>query len=169
MGGAALAEVEEVLFVLPSIQPHKSYEGVGFESRLELLMKAVESHPRFSVASSDGGLFIDIARECRVTYGDAEISLICGRDAAERIVNWNYADCSSIEDQLKEYSMLVAARQGTYRPPDHLASAIRPLYLDEEFDWHSATEIRQRIKNGHDWESLVPPSIMRDVAKLYRS
>lgn len=167
LGGAALAETDEVLFVLPRIQPHKTYEGVGFDERLRLLLKAVESHSRFSVASSDGGLFIDIAREARIAYRDAEIALICGRDAAERITCWDYTGGSTIEEQLREYSLLVAARQGSYLPPENLASRIRPLNLSAEYGWYSSTEVRQRITSGTEWENLVPPSIAREVARLY--
>src|SRR5437764_13792105 len=78
---AALKHVDEVLFVLPREFPHKVYEGASFDERMEML-RAAADQPRFSIASTGGGLFIEIARECRETYGDAALCFLCGRDAA---------------------------------------------------------------------------------------
>src|SRR5438105_1593079 len=55
---AAEAQVDEVLFVLPREFPHKAYEGASFEERIEMLRLAVDGEPRFSIASTDAGLFI---------------------------------------------------------------------------------------------------------------
>ena len=52
---AALARVDEVLFVLPRAFPHKTYDGAGLEERLAMLQAAVEDQPRYSVAASDQG------------------------------------------------------------------------------------------------------------------
>src|ERR1039457_6294466 len=65
----ALAVVDEVVFVLPRQFPHKTYSGASFEQRVELLCMALEGRPRFSVAASEGGLFAEIAGECRDVYG----------------------------------------------------------------------------------------------------
>src|SRR6266436_6594706 len=89
MAEAALTVVDEVLFVLPRAFPHKEYTAAGFDQRLELLRAATAGHPRFSLAAADRGLFIDLAREARADYGEGtELFLLCGRDAAERIVSW---------------------------------------------------------------------------------
>src|SRR4051794_31945900 len=92
LAGAALAQVDEVLFVLPREFPHKVYEGASFAERIEMLQLAAADEPHFSIASTGGGLFIEIARECRDAYSDAALCFLCGRDAAERIVNWDYGD-----------------------------------------------------------------------------
>src|SRR5690348_3009479 len=77
LAGAALAHCGEVLFVLPRTLPHKDYRGVGFEDRLHLLERAAAAHDRFAVASSGGGLFLEIAAECQEAYGsDVEIVLV---------------------------------------------------------------------------------------------
>jgi hypothetical protein len=41
---------------------------------------------------------------------------MCGRDAAERIVGWDYGDGPPIQDQLNEFRLLVASREGEYSP-----------------------------------------------------
>ena len=123
---AALAHVDHVLLVMPRELPHKRYEGVGLEQRLALVERAVNG--RHSIAISDGGLFIDIARECRDAYGSScEPWFICGRDAAERIVNWDYGAGAGIADQLREYGLLVADRHGRYEPPPQLLHRVRRL------------------------------------------
>src|SRR5688572_11711044 len=88
---AALAMIDEVVFVIPRFFPHKDYDGASFEQRIEMVSQMASGEERFSVAAATGGLFVEIARECREAY-DSRPGLIflCGRDAAERIVNWDY-------------------------------------------------------------------------------
>src|SRR5690349_9471334 len=81
---AALNVLDEVLFVLPRVFPHKAYSGASFEERLAMLQAAAGEDPRLSIAASDRGLFLEIAEECREAYGpEVDLSFLCGRDAAE--------------------------------------------------------------------------------------
>jgi len=165
---AALAEVDEVLFVLPRLFPHKEYERAGFQDRLRLLLAAVEREPRCSVAATEGGLFIEIARECREVYGpDTELLFLCGRDAAERIAGWDYGAPGAFARQLEEYSLLVADRDGTYEPPPQFRGRVRRLPLAENLSGVSATEVRSRIARGEPWEHLVPEAIVGLVREIY--
>ena len=61
--------VDEVLCVLPRVFPHKEYFGATLEQRVEMLTLAEDSGLPYSVASSEAGLFLDIARECHEHYG----------------------------------------------------------------------------------------------------
>lgn len=165
---AALAVVDEVLFVLPRVFPHKVYGAVSLEQRMTLLLAATEGEPRFSVAATDGGLFLEIAAECRHAYGpDIELYFLCGRDAAERIIHWDYGPLPPIARQLESYHLLVAARRGAFTPPASLAAAVRTLPLDAGYSEVSATEVRRRIRAGEPWRHLVPASITEQVARLY--
>lgn len=165
---AALGQVDEVLFVLPRRFPHKEYETVRFEERLELVLAATADEPRFSVAASDGGLFIEIARECRIVYGDrVELWFLCGRDAAERIVNWDYGEPGAFRRQLEELGLLVADRESPYEPPSGLRHRIRRLRIEAGHDDVSATRVREGIQRGGDWRDLVPSSIADRVEQLY--
>jgi len=166
---AALARVDEVVFVLPRRFPHKEYSGAGIEARAALLLALAAGSASFSVAHAEGGLFIEIVRECRAAYGGSvRVSMLCGRDAAERIVHWDYGVPGAIEKMLEEFSLLVAARRGEYAPPPRLADAIGGLELDGEFDHVSASEVRRRIAAGEDWEHLVPAAVRDRVRRLYR-
>src|ERR1035441_1093408 len=61
----ALAVVDEVVFILPRQFPHKTFCGASFEQRVELLGMALGGERRYSVATSERGLFAEIAAECR--------------------------------------------------------------------------------------------------------
>ena len=115
---AALGRLDEVVFVLPRVFPHKDFDGPGFDLRIQMLLAATANQPRFSVASTQGGLFLEIARECRALYGPRpELWFVCGSDAAERIVNWDYGQPGAFQRQLEEFGLLVASRLGGYQPP----------------------------------------------------
>lgn len=167
---SALDRVGEVLFVLPRHFPHKEFEKVGFPERLRLLEQALAPYPRFSLAASTGGLFIDIARESRKYYPPStDLLFLCGRDAAERIVNWDYGEPQAFRRQLEEYQLLVARRGDDYHPPPDLAAFIHPLDTPAGWDDVSATEVRRRIAAGKPWRHLVPSPIAPLVERLYHS
>jgi nicotinate-nucleotide adenylyltransferase len=169
MARAALACVEEVVFVLPRAFPHKRYEGASFEDRVRMLEAALANEPRFSIAATEGGLFIEIARECRIEYGPLpELYCLCGRDAAERIVNWDYGAPGAFAEQLREYHLLVAPRQGNFAPPPECAARFHILALEEDYDELSASEVRARIARGDPWEHLVPAPAVEMVRGIYR-
>jgi len=166
---AAAVRVDQVLLVLPRAFPHKEYLGPGFRERADMLLDLAADAGFFSVACTEGGLFIEIARECRASYeGITRVSMLCGRDAAERIVNWDYGVPRAIDTMLGEFGLLVAARRGEYTPPPSLARSIGCLELDGEFDCVSATEVRRLIAAGQAWEHLVPAAVRARVRRLYR-
>jgi len=168
---AALAEVGEVLFVLPRSFPHKPYRDTTLEQRLELLAAALEGASLFSMAVADGGLFIEIARECRKIYPPpVRLSFVCGRDAAERVAGWDYGRRGAWQEMLQEFDLLVAPRAGESRPEagDGLALA-GTLAVDPGWATVSASEVRRRIAAGDAWEHLVPAEIRAAVRRLYGS
>ena len=165
---AALEAVDEVVFVLPRLFPHKAYSGAGFEERIAMLHAAIAAHPAFSVAASDGGLYLEIADECRAAYGPAvRLACLCGRDAAERILAWEYGRPGVPEEMLHSFDLLVANRAGGYVIPPRWSHAIRTLSLAGPFDHVSASEVRERAASGQPWEHLVPPAIRGEVRRIY--
>lgn len=163
---AALTRVDAIVFVLPRAFPHKAYEGVGIKDRLEMLVKLARQDARLAVAVSDGGLFIEMARELRGCSGSIETPIVvCGRDAAERIVSWPYGAAEPIETQLAEYRLLAASREGLFQPPEALAAFVETI--DVQWDEVSSTAVRDAIANGSPWRHLVPEQIHTDVEALY--
>jgi nicotinate-nucleotide adenylyltransferase len=165
---AALEHADEVLLVMSRGLPHKRYEGVDLPARLELLRKAFSGADRFSIGVTEGGLFLDIARECRIIYGNnIDLWLLSGRDAAERIVSWDYGDGPAIDEQLGEFGLLVADRSGPFVPPPSLQNRVRRLPFPDLWSSVSATEVRRRIAAGEPWEHLVPEPVIPDIRRLY--
>ncbi|MBL8179922.1 MAG: hypothetical protein JNK48_34900 [Bryobacterales bacterium] len=161
-------ETEEVLFVLPERFPHKRYDGVTLEERLELVLAATAHEGRFSVAVAEAGLFLQIAREARGHYPPSvRLRFLCGRDAAERIVGWDYGELPPIEEQLEEFELLVAPRGGAYEAPAQLGNAIGELRVTGDWDEVASSRVRERVGAGGDWEQWIPESIAARVAQIY--
>jgi nicotinate (nicotinamide) nucleotide adenylyltransferase len=164
---AARRQTDRVLAVLPREFPHKTYDNVTLEQRVQML-EALREELDFSIHIAKGGLFIDIARECRLEYGSqTELWFVCGRDAAQRIVEWDYGHPHAIRHMLDEFGLLVASRQGEYEPPAELAHKIRRLELPASYDAISATEVRRRIANGEPWRELVPEAALDLISRFY--
>jgi nicotinic acid mononucleotide adenylyltransferase len=168
LAGAALEVVDEVLFVLPRVFPHKPYRGATHADRVRMLAAAAGENPRVSIAASDGGLFLEIAAEARAAYGDAaRLTFLCGRDAAERILGWDYGRPDAVAGMLRAFDLLVASRRGEYRPPAEFRHRIGALPIPGGYDDVSATEVRDRLAGGRPWEHLVPPAIAALVREIY--
>ena len=164
---AAAEHVDEVVCVLPRVFPHKEYFGASLEERVELLQGAGLAAPH-SIAVSEQGLFIDIARECREHYDpQAKLYFLCGSDAAERIMTWDYGRAGVVEEMLAEFELLVAPRGGWYHPPAKLRHRVHDLKVGPEHRQVSSTEVRERIARGQPWEHLVPKRIADRVRKIY--
>jgi nicotinic acid mononucleotide adenylyltransferase len=154
--------VDEVVFVLPRVFPHKSYSGASFDDRVSLLLAALDSEDRVSIASTAQGLFVEIGAECRAVYGPGlRLSFLCGADAAERIATWDYGEPGAFERMREHFDLLVATRGAAFDAPH------RPLDLGSSYTHVSATEVRDRIARGEPWEHLVPAPIHDQVRRIY--
>jgi len=165
---AAADHVDEVVWILPRALPHKEYTCAGFEQRIGMLMAALREEPRASIAASEGGLFAEIAQECRAAYGSqARLTFLCGRDAAERISGWDYGRPGEFARMLRQFDLLVAARGGEYVPAPEWRSAIRSLPVGCDLEEISSSAVRERIARGQAWEHLVPEAIHDLVRRTY--
>ncbi len=159
-------DLDEVLFLLPLLFPHKQYTGASLSQRVEMLRAALADEPRFSIGSTDRGLLIEIARECRPAYGpQAELFFLCGRDAAERFAAWDYTGEIPFAEQLREYQLLVAPRDGPYVPPPEFAGRIHALDAPPSIAAVSSTAVREAIAQGKPWEHLVPKGAAAVIAR----
>jgi nicotinate (nicotinamide) nucleotide adenylyltransferase len=162
---AALAVVDETVCFVPHTYPHKEIHGASLDDRIEMLRRAGGD---YRVESGEGGLFIEIAHQLHAIHPDRDLYFICGRDAAERVVNWDYGEAGAIVRMLEEFHLLVAARQGEYAAPEHVEHRIHRLPLAAGYDELSSSEVRRRITAGEPWEHLVPESIVEMVRRIYR-
>src|SRR4030088_1321216 len=125
------------------------------------MLQAMDLMLPSSIAVTDRGLFIDIAREARVHYGkDVKVLFACGADAADRIVNWDYGRPGAVKEILEEFELLVAPRGGMYQPPPELRDRIHPLHIRADYEDISSTQVRERIRSGEPREHLVPGEIV---------
>jgi nicotinate-nucleotide adenylyltransferase len=164
---AASRCVDLILFVVPRVFPHKEYSGATLEQRVEMLDAVSPAIPH-AIASTEQGLFIDIARECRDHYGaQVQLYFICGRDAAERILHWDYGRSGVIDEMLREFELLVAPRGGHFSPPAEYRHRIHALQVRGGYEEVSSTEVRERIARSELWEHLVPEKIRDRVREIY--
>ena len=165
---AAATRADEVLWVIPRSFPHKDFDGAPFEARCRMLAVLAQETPGFSAATSDGGLYGEIADEARAYFGEqTEIALVCGRDAAERLAEWDYGDPDYVERMLGRYRILVAARRGQYQPRERHRQAMTALELPVSHDFVSSSEVRRRLEKGGNWQDLVPASIHENIRNAY--
>lgn len=164
----ARLRADELVWVLPRTFPHKGFEGAGFETRCRMLEALARAEPGFSAAISEGGLYAEIAQEARGHYGpDTAISLVLGRDAAERIAAWDYGAPGVFDAFVRRHRLFIAARHGEYEPARSHREFIETLPMESSWDNLSSSEVRRRIAAGEEWRDLVPPSIAEIVENLY--
>ena len=154
--------VDEVILVMPRAFPHKTFEGATAEERMEMMRRIACSRRGLGAAIADRGLYIDIVREVRGEYPEAEIHLVCGRDAAERFLTWDYGEQGAAERMLEEFRLLVAPRLGPFEPPPHLTHAVAALDAGD-YDECSSTLVR-----SGGGLNLVPDEIAELVQRIYR-
>jgi len=162
LAGSARAVVDEIVCAVPRAYPHKELHGATLDQRVEMI-RAAAIADRIEITAS--GLFIDIARELRQPGDD--LYFICGADAAERVITWDYGDPNAIDRMLEEFSLLVAPRNTHFAPPEHLCGRIHSLAVPGGYEEISSSEVRTRLENGRDWRSLIPESIADLVLRIY--
>jgi nicotinate (nicotinamide) nucleotide adenylyltransferase len=169
--------LHEVLFVLPQVPPHKTIFGATLEQRLAMMQLAVADCPYATVGLSTHGLFIDIYRGLLAVYPpQPEVFFLTGRDAAERILTWDYADAAAaLHEMLTSFQLIVCDREGAFRLPEHpllapYAHRIHRCTLPASYNAISSTEVRQRCQQGRPIDGLVPLAVAEYIRqhRLYR-
>ena len=165
---AAMAEMQlhEVLFCLPQVPPHKTIFGASLEQRLEMMQLAVRDRPYATVGLCSHGLFLDIERALRRVYASqTEVFFITGRDAAERILTWEYDDTErALSEMFSAFQFIVCDREGAFAMPDDprlipYHSRIHHFAIPHGLDHISSTAIRDRLQQGQPIDDLVPDAV----------
>ena len=169
-------DIDEVLFLLPQVPPHKTIFGASLEQRLEMMRLAVEDAPHAAVGLSSHGLFVDMYEGLLAVYPQRpEVFFLTGRDAAERILAWHYDDAEeALKRMFDAFQFIVCSRQGPFTMPDDPLLApyrdrIHSCPLPPQADAISATEVRERRERGLPIGDLVPAPVADYIAanKLY--
>ena len=168
--------IDEVLFLLPKVPPHKTIFGASLEQRLEMMRLAAADIPHASVGISTHGLFVDMYEGLLAVYPHRpQVFFLTGRDAAERILAWHYDDAGTVLNRMFEsFQFIVCSRDGPFRLPDDpllrpYKNRIHSCLLPPQVDAISATEVRKRCEEGLPIEDLVPEPVAAYITthKLY--
>lgn len=159
--------LDEVLFILPEVPPHKGELEALLADRAEMLLRAVAAEPSLSAALCTHGLFLDVSRALEPHYPKSTRALfIAGRDAAERILlHWPYEDAGqALEEMFSRFEFAVAGRGRDFRVPGNSLAAryaekIHSFRLPIECETVSATQVRERIAKRESIEDLVPATV----------
>jgi len=168
--------IQEVLFVLPQVPPHKTIFGASLEQRLEMMRLAVEDRSYATVGLSTHGLFLDMYQGLLGVYAPhTEVFFLTGRDAAERILTWPYDDAAgALQQMFTAFQLIVCDREGPFQLPDEpllvpYRQRIHCCTLPPGFNHVSATAVRQHCHQELPLDDLVPQAVARYISehKLY--
>ena len=159
----------QVVLVLPGSLPHKQVLRPAVEERLQWLAELVRDHPDRAVATCPTGLIIDVVRAFRRELGTlCDVSVIAGRDAAERYAAWDYGQREPFREQIRHYKLLVASRGGDYDVEPEFAERILPFRIAERHAATSSSKVREAIRSGLPWHHMVPREIREAVGRAYK-
>jgi nicotinate (nicotinamide) nucleotide adenylyltransferase len=166
LAAAALRQlsINDVVFLLPVVPPHKKEVAATLEQRAEMLRLALCDIPECSAAICTHGLFLEMARALRECCPEGtQFTFLMGRDAAQRIlVEWPYTDReAALAEMFSLFSVAVADRDGSFHFPEdalgrRYADRIARVTLEAEFAEHSSTRARAAAARGEALEKLVP-------------
>lgn len=149
-------QLEQVVFVPAAVSPHK-LQGTAApaDARLAMLHAAVAGEPRFCVDDLEmqrpsPSFAIDTALEMQRRYANSELFYLLGNDNVPALRTWH-----RFEELRAIVQFVVLDRVGT--AADHSFSTVR-RHLNI-----SATEIRERIRNGAPISYFVPAAVERII------
>jgi nicotinate-nucleotide adenylyltransferase len=163
-------DLHELLFLLPEVPPHKTIFGASLEQRLTMMQLAVRYRSYAAVGLSTHGLFIDIYHGLQEVYAPPpEVFFVTGRDAAERILTWDYADpAATLQQMFTAFQLIVCDRDGAFHlPADPRLSPfhhrIHRCALPTGYNYISSTVVRERCQQRLPLDELVPTAVAQYI------
>jgi nicotinic acid mononucleotide adenylyltransferase len=101
---------------------------------------------------------------------------LTGRDAAERILTWDYDDAAAaLRQMFTAFQLIVCDREGTFQLPDDpllgpYRERIHRCPLSGNLDHISSTAVRQHLQQGRAIDAFVPAAVAAYIQRhgLYR-
>lgn len=169
---AKLVNLDKIIFVPAKLQPFKLDKKVTApEHRLAMIQTAVEETPEFAISQYELNT-PGISYTCNTMRAlqqelsqQSRLYFITGTDAFLKIRKWKNA-----EELLQNYSFIVGSRPG-YKEAE-LTECIEEIRKVHNTDITkiknrmldiSATEIREKRRQGESLEDLVPPEVERYI------
>ena len=177
LGGA------EVRMLPAHVPPMRDAPGAGAEQRRRMVELAIEGVEGLALDDRElrregPSYMVDTLAEVREEIGDQPICLILGMDAFARLDGWH-----EWKRLLELAHLVVMNRPGSHPPLD---GAVADLLNARRIDMHhelerrpagsilvqtvsaleiSATDIRRRIRAGHDIRFLLPEAVREFIAE----
>lgn len=159
----------DLLLLIPNARsPLKSSRPTAsFAQRVDMLQLAITAHPEYVVSQIEGergdiSYTIDTLRELAALYPKAEFHLIVGADALADFQHWRE------HEEIRRLARIAyVSRPGSRIVPEGItATRLEMPPMDV-----SSTEIRDRVRDGHSIDELVPPVVADYIAahQLYSS
>ena len=159
-----LRNLEKIIFIPAFISPHKSdVKTSSPKDRLNMIKIAVESIPFFDYSDMEvkkGGISysVDTLRELKEEY--SELELIIGYDNIFTFHTWKEPD-----EIIKLAKIIVLKRKSSHPPQFEDKYYHQAVFVQTRGIEISATDIRERVKNGLTINFLVPPDVMEYIYK----
>ena len=159
-----LRNLEKIIFIPAFISPHKSDAKTSSpEDRLNMIKLAVDGIPFFDYSDIEvkkGGVSysIDTLRELKKHY--SELELLIGYDNIFSFHTWKEPD-----EILNLAKIIVLKRKSSHPPQFEDKYYHQAVFVQTRGIEISATDIRERVRNGLPINFLVPPSVMKYIYK----
>lgn len=158
------AHLDQVLWIPCYSPPHKDeQELVAPHHRLAMVRLAIEGNPAFAVSDVEirrGGrsYTIDTIRELQAHHPDWEFLLILGEDSLRTFHTWR-----APEEIVQRVPLLVYRRPGVSAHPVDPRFLARATFVEAPLLEISATEVRQRCRQGRSIRYLVPEAVRQYI------
>ncbi|BDU50651.1 nicotinate-nucleotide adenylyltransferase [Haliovirga abyssi] len=169
MGHLILAEwikdrydLDEIWFIPVGIPSHRENNLVNWELRYKMVKESIKDNPKFKVLDIEikkdvTSYTIDTLVELKKRYPDYKFYEIIGEDSAEYLDKWK-----DIEKLLTMCKFIVVNRKG-YNFKNIYGEKVK--IISSPIIEISATEIREKIKNGKSIKYLVNENVLDIIKK----
>ena len=154
----------KIIFIPAFISPHKSNAKTSSpEDRLNLIKLAVDSISFFDYSDIEikkGGISysVETLRELKKKYD--ELEFIIGYDNIFSFHTWKEPD------EIFELAKIIVLKRKSSHPPQFKDKYYsQAVFVQTRGIEISATDIRERVKNGMPINFLVPPAVMEYIYK----
>ncbi|MBO7300186.1 MAG: nicotinate (nicotinamide) nucleotide adenylyltransferase [Tidjanibacter sp.] len=150
---------EEVWLVVSPHNPHKSTSELApEEERLEMARRAVEGIEGVEVCDVEFSLprpsyTINTIDHLKKLYPEREFAILGGGDVAATIATWREGERLVAENRIFIYPR---GENDDFEEPFRMLEGAPMMTI-------SSTEVRRRIADGGEWESLVPQKVMEYI------
>ena len=157
-----IRNLDKIIFIPAFISPHKSNAKTSSpEDRLNLIKLAVDGISFFDYSDIEikkGGISysVDTLRELKKKYD--ELEFIIGYDNIFSFHTWKEPD------EIFNLAKIIVLKRKSSHPPQSKDKYYRQaVFVQTRGIEISATDIRERVKNGMPINFLVPPAVMEYI------